>query len=119
MKKVYIAGPMRGKAHFNFDSFDHAAEKLKADGWVAISPTDMDRVYEGWEWYPPEDLKVDHGLKIRCISRDLALLITFDPTTDAIYLLKGWEDSKGALTEKALAEFLGLTIMFQGVDVVE
>jgi hypothetical protein len=32
---------------------------------------------------------------------------------DAVYLLKGWEKSKGALAEKATAEALGLEVMYE------
>ncbi|MDF1565309.1 MAG: DUF4406 domain-containing protein [Deltaproteobacteria bacterium] len=111
MRRVYIAGPMRGYANFNFDAFDAARDRLRAQGWIVVSPADLDRAYEGWGAYPPEDLVVDRELQIRCISRDLAAIQTFDKTKgDAIYLLKGWQKSAGALAELALAQFLGLEV---------
>lgn len=36
---------------------------------------------------------------------------------DAIYLLKGWEDSKGARIEKELAESLGYRIIKEEYEI--
>jgi hypothetical protein len=33
---------------------------------------------------------------------------------DAIYLLDGWEDSKGAFAERSVAEWLGIPIVKEG-----
>ncbi len=43
------------------------------------------------------------------IDRDLAAL----KTCDGIYMLRGWELSRGARAEKALAEWMGLQVAFQ------
>lgn len=104
--KFYVAGPMRGYKNFNFDAFDSAANDLRAMGHVAISPTDLDRVHEGWVDYPPDDLVVDGDLKRRCITRDLMAIME----CDALYMLPGWENSLGAIAEHSLATFLGLEI---------
>lgn len=111
--RVYIAGPMRGRKHFNFPAFDDAADLIERLGHIPISPVDLDRVYEGWLQYPPADLVLDHGLKVRCMARDLQALLTFTPRKDAIYLLEGWEKSAGAKVEKALAEFLDLFVLYE------
>ena len=107
-QKIYIAGPMRGYDNFNFDAFDECARYLADAGYVPISPTDMDRLYEGWGTYPPEDLEVDRALKERCMRRDIEAIFT----CDAIFMLKGWEDSSGANVEHALAKFLGLKVFY-------
>jgi hypothetical protein len=108
--KIYIAGPMRGGyPNFNFDSFDEAYVRLCARGHIPINPTDLDRLYEGWETYPPEDLVITDELKRRVMRRDLDAIFE----CDAIYLLNGWRGSKGAKVEFALAEYLGLEIMYE------
>ena len=112
-RRVYIAGPMRGRAHWNFPAFDASRDLFRALGWVVVSPADLDRVYEGWDLRPPPHLMVDHGLRVRCIARDLQALLTFQPGKDAIYMLTGWEKSAGARAEKALAEFLGLLVLYE------
>ena len=50
------------------------------------------------------------------IDRDVAAL----KKCDAIYLLRGWESSKGANAEKALAEWMRLEVMYQeDADILE
>lgn len=118
-KKVYIAGPMRSNAHksyegYNFDAFDKAEKLLRDLGMIPISPAAMDRLFEGYGKYPPLEettgnkVYTQHSL-LRFISRDLNAI----GYCDAIYLLQGWEHSKGARVEFALAEFLGLEIIYE------
>jgi len=115
MAKIYIAGPMRNNSfasyeHFNYDAFDKAAKALRAEGWVVISPTEIDRLHEGWGKYPPEDFAPTREFFIHCMRRDLAILLEFHPG-DAIFVLPGWFASKGAKAETALARALGLNIL--------
>jgi hypothetical protein len=110
MKKIYIAGPMRGHKHYNFSAFDDAEQYLKAQGYFPISPAQLDRMYEGWYPAPPEDIDFTPGDYRRMIRRDLNAILD---DCEAIYLLKGWENSKGAQLEKALAVFLGLEILYE------
>lgn len=111
--RIYIAGPMRGYAFFNFPAFDEAADALRRQGWHVISPTDIDRLFEGWECAPPAD-SVFHGDACsRFIRRDIECLLNMTPEVDAIYLLQGWAASKGARVEKAVAEFRGLRITYE------
>ena len=42
-KVVYIAGPMRGYAEFNFPAFDEARNRGILLGFQIVSPADMDR----------------------------------------------------------------------------
>ncbi len=107
--RTYIAGPMRNYPQMNFDAFDEAYVELYVRGHIPISPTCLDRVYEGWEQYPPEDLVVDDELKRRVMRRDLAAIFE----CDAIYLLHGWKGSEGVAVELALAKYLGLEILYQ------
>jgi len=112
--KAYIAGPMRGKPNFNFEAFDRAEKFLYTKGFTPISPAAMDRLFEGWGPTPPEDLPVDSDLLAMCMRRDLiALLDLRREAGDCLYVLKGWENSRGAKAEIAVARFLDLPICFE------
>jgi hypothetical protein len=109
--KIYIAGPMRGRPLYNFPAFDAARDRLQGDGWDVFSPADMDRATGfdptklpadfDWSKLPPAfDFKV-------AVDRDLIAI----RRCDAVYMLKGWQDSKGARAERALAEWIGLEVL--------
>jgi hypothetical protein len=107
---IYIAGPMRGYPEFNFPAFDCAKEYLEGKGWEVISPADLDRQMGiegigkiGNEVFPPDVLKQFVKQDVEAIQK-----------CDAIYMLQGWQNSKGARAEKALAEWLGLKIIEEG-----
>jgi hypothetical protein len=114
--KTYLAGPMRNHACFNFPAFDAAAADLRRQGITVISPAEIDRrdgfepaaLPDNWDWrILPE------GFDLRlAVKRDIETLVT----CDAIHLLPGWENSKGARAERAVAEWLGLGIFEYGVD---
>lgn len=114
MKTIYIAGPMRGKEFFNFPAFDNAKLWLEHCGYVAISPADLDReagfdpylLGSEADWNNLE--KCDFSLS-DAIDRDIKAL----KQCDLIYMLHGWERSKGAKAEKALAEWMGLEVLHQ------
>ena len=110
-KTIYVAGCMSsvGPPTWNFDAFDRAEDLLHLQGFKVFNPAEMDRVEEGWGKYPPEGFIPTKEDRIRFMKRDLAAI---DQCTH-IYMLKGWENSPGARTEKAYAEFLGLEILFE------
>lgn len=111
--RIYISGPMRGIPLFNFPAFDSAADALSVIGEYPVSPADLDRA----SGFNPESLPADFdwnttpdGFSIKdAIDRDIAAI----KTCKAIYMLDGWERSLGARAEKALAEWLGLEVMYQ------
>lgn len=113
-KKIYIAGPMRGKKWFNFPDFDWAKECLTRAGWEVISPADLDREI-GFDVnsLPPDTdwsdvTKLGFDLKA-AVQRDVAAILD----CDAIFMLHGWSESRGAKAEKAIAEWLGLMVFYQ------
>ena len=55
-KKVYIAGPMRGRKLFNFPAFDAAKKEIGDMGCIALSPADLDRE----AGFNPESLPEDY-----------------------------------------------------------
>lgn len=115
-RKIYIGGPMRGFEGYNFPAFDAAAEKLFNEGWYPVNPADVDRDCG----YYPEEFPAGHnwnevpeGMDLRdVVRRDLDELVG----CEAIFLLKGWEKSKGAKAELAVAIWLGLEILFEGQE---
>lgn len=94
MKKVYVAGPMTGYEDFNRQEFNDAAARLYIyDKSAVLNPATL-----------PDGLTQGQYMDI-CFAMIRA--------ADAIYLLKGYEKSKGALAELAYAEKLGLEIIKQ------
>jgi hypothetical protein len=113
-QKVYIAGPMRGYKDFNFPAFDKAATMLRKKGWIVFNPADKDRkTYgKGINKSDTGDLKdaENKGFSLRtALKEDTEFLCLH---ADAIALLPGWEKSLGATAEHALAQALGLRMIF-------
>lgn len=62
---------------------------------------------EGWEVLNPAEINPDHTATwVECMRRDLAALVT----CDAIQMLHGWQNSRGARLENLIALELELTI---------
>ena len=98
---IYIAGPMTGVVDYNFPAFHAAAKQLRAQGYTVFNPAEINAdavdIVRPWSWYMRKDLTE----LVKC---------------EAIYLLPGWENSKGATWEKHVAERLGMTVIFERVD---
>ena len=107
MKNWYLAGPMRNVPDYNFPAFDFAAEKLREEGYTVFSPADNDRETDN------QGASFDIRRALRDDTRWICLY------ADAVALLPGWENSKGAKAEIALAEALGLTVVVLGAEYVE
>lgn len=114
--KIYVAGPMRGYPEFNFPAFHSAAAMLRKEGHEIFSPAERDQEVHGEEFAKKyktgslEEASKDGFSLRRALGDDLAWICQ---QADGIYLLKGWEKSKGANAEKATAEALGLVVMYE------
>jgi hypothetical protein len=97
-KTIYIAGPMAGLPDLNFHAFYNAEKQLEAAGWKPINPARFNHVF-GVE---PKDMLLDAVCESECAAI---------PHLDAIYLLKGWENSKGAKRELLVALQHNLLVM--------
>lgn len=108
----YVAGPMRGRKHFNFPAFDTAAAAGSLLGYYILSPADMDRKAGLFRGHLPEDDEelTDEQMK-GCIDRDVKAILGLDPRKDGIMVLPDWELSSGARAEVALARWLGLEVL--------
>jgi len=93
-KRIYIAGPMTGLPDHNFPAFHTAADRLRQAGWDVVNPAEN---FGGRTDLPREDyLRADVGLLVSC---------------DAVAMLGGWEDSRGAKLEYLLARELGMPVL--------
>lgn len=112
---VYVAGPMRGYAHYNFPAFDQARDRLTAAGMVVISPADIDRaagIVADNIHDDPEDREFGPAQCREFANRDFhALHFLQAENGDAIAMLPGWEASTGAAAEFFLARWLGLRVL--------
>lgn len=92
---IYLSGPMTGKPDFNAAEFARYAERYRAEGFVVISPPEMDDgdTSKPYEFY---------------IRRDIRVFL--EDRVDRLYLLPGWQGSKGANLEKHLAEILRIPV---------
>src|ERR1035437_66369 len=110
---IYLAGPMTGIRHFNFEAFDDAAVILRARGYDVTSPAEMDDAdsrdaalhsetgsagtgsHEGKTWGD-------------FLARDVKLLA--DGGIEGIVCLPDWWLSSGAKLETFVANLLNLPI---------
>ena len=112
---AYIAGPMTGIKYLNFPAFDKAKQEVESKGYKVISPADLDRntpgvidpmsLPENTDW----SQSIFGGELIDAIDRDIEAI----KQCDIIYMLKGWENSKGAKAERYLAEWMGKAVRFE------
>ena len=107
---LYVAGPMRGIAWFNYPMFDRVRNHLTEAGNEVISPADEDRERDGFNPYANPEYRIPdacvfpremdfHKTVRRCLDAVLRC--------DEIVLLPGWENSNGAVAELTLAMWLG------------
>lgn len=108
--KIYLAGPMRGYPEFNAQAFRDGAAQLRSAGHEVFSPLDHDE-QQGFDFSgtagSDEDL-VSLGFDLRsALGADLAWICA---EADMVMVLPGWEDSRGARAEVAVAQALGLPV---------
>lgn len=115
--KYYVAGPMTGIPHFNFPAFNAAAKHLRSLGHVVFNPAERDVERHGGVDISADNAKGDpalaatvHNFSLRDALADDTAFICKD--ADAIAMLPGWENSKGARAEHALAVALGHHIVY-------
>lgn len=109
-RSIYIAGPMTGLPDFNFPAFFEAEQGLRDQGWITVNPARED-LNEGYVELGPDDEFITTD------KFDLSTVLLWDlkavADCKATYFLRGWEDSKGAKAEHALAVALGKPILYQ------
>lgn len=89
--RLYVAGPMSGLPEYNYPAFHEAARKLRAAGYEVLNPADTGRpLGDPWQAFMRDAI----SLLIEC---------------DAVALLDGWQNSRGARVESNLARNLSMT----------
>lgn len=102
--RVYIAGPIAGYPNLNREAFTSAAEKLLSLGHIPVNPHDVaPTVHDDGECIG-DPTAGDHGYGCFMVP-DLRALLGCRGYT----LLKGWERSRGATVEEAVAKICGFT----------
>lgn len=98
LRDYYIAGPMTGLPELNYPAF-HAAEKHLTDNGLSVENPAVNNIPGGsWEDY----MRLGLTQLLRC---------------KRLYMLNGWESSKGAVFELYTARLLGMEVEFQnGTD---
>lgn len=85
--KVYISGPITGTGDY-MERFAEAQKYLESKGFTVINPALVN-------FNLPESTTWDQYMEVSLV------LLSW---CDAIYMLKGWEDSKGASLEYRTAK---------------
>jgi hypothetical protein len=108
---------MTGIPHFNFPAFNLAAQRLRGAGHEVFNPAERDIERHGGVDIGAENstgcaafAAEKHGFSLRDALADDTAYICKE--ADAIAMLPGWENSKGARAEHALAFALGHTIIY-------
>lgn len=92
---MYIAGPMSGYPDYNHAAFNKKASELHSLGFNVLNPAEIDggSTNKPWDYY---------------MRKAIALLVQ----ADAVVVLDGWENSKGAKLELAIASALRMPVEY-------
>lgn len=95
-KSVYLSGPVSGLPRAKVvAAFSHARWKMRRQGYTrVINPVEL--CQEHWNWW-------------RCMAVCLWHLLP----ARHIYMMKGWNKSRGARIERAVARMLGKRVMYE------
>jgi len=88
--KIYLSGPMTGLPNNNYPAFNEAARKLRAKGYRVLNPAEIE---------PPEIPTWKNYMR-ECIKMLMS--------ANAVAMLPGWSQSRGASIEVDLALNLGM-----------
>ncbi len=106
MKRVYISGAISGRNKVDYlKEFDAAEDVLRAFGFRPFNPAR--RLLARWPLYNL------FGYRF-VLAADIYVLLR----CDYIFLLPGWENSKGAKAEKMIADIFGIKA-FRDVTIKE
>lgn len=98
---VYLAGPMTGYPEYNFPAFRAVAAELRAAGHEVWSPAEQDEELDGFN---PATDKAESF--VHYMRRDLPAVMG----AAAVWVLPGWEKSKGAQLEVHVARECGIPV---------
>ena len=94
---IYLSGPISGRSSAEAKAhFSNAEDLVRRSNLTYCYISNPTNLPEGWTW----------NAYMRAGIRELLIC-------DAILMLDGWQNSKGALIEKDLAEKLGLKVYYE------
>ncbi len=104
---LYMAGQMTDVPDLNWPAFDQATEEWRAEGHTVINPAEMDRKMgiDATVW-DTLDERGRNSLMRTVFAADFTALCH----CDGIVLLPGWEKSRGARVELAIAQLLRMQV---------
>lgn len=85
--RVYISGPITNNPNYK-DQFNRAEQKIKARGHKVVNPARFEKIM-------PEGSSHEEYMQLSLCMLQMC---------DAIYMLEGWQQSKGATIEYKYAE---------------
>jgi hypothetical protein len=90
--RIYLCGPMTGLPDYNYPAFNAEAARLRGLGYTVENPAENEHpADQTWPGY-------------------MRVAIAQMMTCDAIALLPGWPDSRGAVIERQLAKDVDMLI---------
>ena len=94
-RMIYISGPITGRPQDEtWKKFSEVVQMIRRDSnLIPINPLHF--AISGLTY--KKQMKLDIAILTQC---------------DAIYMLEGWDDSKGACTEHSIAKTLGLMVFY-------
>lgn len=98
-KRIYISGAITGATDY-MERFAEAEKSLKEAGYEVVNPAKVNAQM-------PKSTSYEDYMKM-----SLCML----ETCDYIYMLRGWQNSKGANMEFKQANKLGMHIFYQSID---
>lgn len=97
MKRIYISGRITGITEsVSRKAFKNAQKHYESLGYEVVNPWEIDPMVDEPTW--SDYMAADISELFKC---------------DTIYMLSGWENSKGAKVELAIAQQLELTIIYK------
>ena len=126
--RIFVSGPMTGYPDLNRSEFDAAENRLTAQGHFVINPHRISEPFgtaeelessfaEYYRMLALDANFLDHTPATQTIERTRIAQAVMDAnlaalrSCDAIYLLRGWETSRGAKKELAEALVHGLLVL--------
>ena len=92
MNKIYISGAMASCMDTYQDIFNKKQVELEKEGYIVINPAML-------------PIGLDH-------NKYMPICLTMIEAADTIYMFNDWQNSKGALLEKAYAEYQGKKVVY-------
>lgn len=90
---VYVSGPMSGIENLNYPLFYHIDKRLVAGGYRVLNPADN---------------RVENKTGDELYQEFMRLALKQLLESDSMVLLPGWQNSKGAVMEKTVADMIGI-----------